>query len=139
MSLRKRGQIWWVDVIAPSGERIRQSAGTDNKALAQEFHDRLKAELWRIARLGEKPRHTWNDAVVKWLKEAAQKATIEADKMHLRWLDRFLSGKHLEVVSRSLVDRITDAKLAEGVSNATVNRMLEVLRAILRKCVNEWE
>jgi hypothetical protein len=28
---------------------------------------------------------------------------------------------------------------AEGVSNATVNRTLEVLRAILRKCVNEWE
>ena len=39
----------------------------------------------------------------------------------------------------SLIDRITDAKLAEGVSNATVNRTLEVLRAILRKCVNEWE
>ncbi len=39
----------------------------------------------------------------------------------------------------ALIDRITDAKLAEGVTNATVNRMLEVLRAILRKCVNEWE
>jgi len=38
-----------------------------------------------------------------------------------------------------MVDRITEAKLAEGVRNATVNRVLEVLRAILRKCVNEWE
>ena len=37
------------------------------------------------------------------------------------------------------IDRITDARIAEGVSNATVNRTLEVLRAILRKCVNEWE
>jgi len=27
----------------------------------------------------------------------------------------------------------------QGVANATVNRNLEVLRAILRKCVNEWE
>jgi integrase len=38
-----------------------------------------------------------------------------------------------------LIDNITDAKLAEGVTNATVNRTLEILRAILRKCVDDWE
>ena len=123
----------------PTGERIRRSAGTANKALAQEFHDQLKAELWRISKLGEKPRRTWNEAVVRWLKESSHKATIEQDKSHLRWLDRYLGGKYLDAISRALIDRITDAKLAEGVSNATVNRTLEVLRAILRKCVNEWE
>jgi integrase len=139
MSLRKRGAVWWVDVIAPNGERIRRSAGTGNKALAQEFHDQLKAELWRIAKLGERPRRAWDKAVVRWLKEASHKATIESDKAHLRWLDRFLGGKPLEAINRGLVDRITEARLGEGVSNATVNRTLEVLRAILRKCVNEWE
>jgi hypothetical protein len=55
MSLRKRGGIWWVDVVASNGERIRRTAGTANKALAQESHDLLKSELWRIAKLGEKP------------------------------------------------------------------------------------
>ena len=69
MSLRKRGGVWWVDVIAPNGERIRRTAGTANKALAQEFHDRVKSELWRIAKLGEKPQRTWNEGVVRWLKE----------------------------------------------------------------------
>ena len=59
MSLRKRGGIWWVDVVAPNGERIRRTAGTANKALAQEFHDRLKADLWRLAKLGERPRKIW--------------------------------------------------------------------------------
>jgi integrase len=139
MSLRKRGGIWWVDVVAPNGERIRRTAGTANKALAQEFHDRLKAELWRLAKLSERPVHTWNEAVVRWLKESSHKATIEQDKSHLRWLDRHLAGKQLDLISRGIVDRITDVKLAEGVSNATVNRVLEVLRAILRKCVNDWE
>ena len=139
MSLRKRGGIWWVDVVAPNGERIRRTAGTANKALAQEFHDRLKAELWRLAKLSERPVHTWNEAVVRWLKESSHKATIEQDKAHLRWLDRHLAGKQLELIGRGIVDRITDMKLAEGVSNATVNRVLEVLRAILRKCVSDWE
>jgi integrase len=99
----------------------------------------LKVELWRIARLGEKPRRTWNEAVVRWLKEQSQKATIDTDKTHFRWLDQHLEGKALDAITRNVIDRITDAKLAEGVSNATVNRVLEIVRAVLRKCVNEWE
>lgn len=139
MPLYKRGSTWWVDIVVPDGERIRRSTGTESKTLAQEFHDRLKAEVWRISKLGEKPRHTWNEAVVRWLKEQSHKATIEMDKIHLRWLDAFLNGKPLDTISRSMIDKITEAKLAEGVTNATVNRLLEVLRAILRRCVNEWE
>lgn len=139
MSLYKRGSAWWVDVVSPSGERIRQSSGTDNKALAQEYHDKLKVELCRISKLGERPSRTWNEAVVRWLREQSHKATINTDKIHLRWLDKHLGGKQLEAINRSLVDRITETKLAEGVSNATANRVLEVLRAILRKAVNEWE
>lgn len=139
MSLCKRGSIWWIHFFTPSGERVRRSTETANKAQAQELHDRLKSELWRIAKLGEKPHRTWNDAVVRWLKEKSEKATIAADRIHFRWLDRFLRDKDLKAIDRALVDRITEARLAEGVTNATVNRTLEVLRAVLRMCVNEWE
>ena len=139
MSLIKRGKVWWVDVIAPNGDRIRRSTGTEEETLAQEYHDRLKVELWQIARLGVRPRHTWSEAVVRWLKEQSHKATIQTDKTHLRWMDRFLNGKYLDAINRDLIDKIVDAKLAEGVTHATVNRVMEVLRAILRKCVNEWE
>lgn len=34
---------------------------------------------------------------------------------------------------------VTKEKLGEGWTNATVNRTLELLRAVLRKSVNEWE
>jgi len=139
MSLRKRSTTWWVDIVTPNGQRIRRSTGTGNKALAQEYHDKLKAELWRKSRLGEKPARKWEDAVVRWLKEAGHKASIEADKIHLRWLDRYLRGKPLTSIDRSLIGRIGQAKKAEGVSNATVNRVVEVLRAILRKAANDWE
>ena len=90
MSLRKRGGIWWIDVAAPSGERIRRSTGTANRDLAQEAHDRFKSELWRILNAGAKPQHTWNEAVVRWLKEQAHKSTAKEDVTKLRWLDRFL-------------------------------------------------
>lgn len=139
MPLYKRGKTWWVDILVPNGERIRRSTGVESKALAQEFHDKLKVEAWRISKLGEKPRHTWNEAVVRWLKEQSHKATIDEDKTKLRWMDRFLRDRPLDTINRAAVDRLTEARQAEGLSNATVNRTLEVLRAILRKCEQDWE
>jgi integrase len=89
--------------------------------------------------LGEKPRQTWNEAVVRWLKEKSHKATAKEDVNMLRWLDPFLGGKELHTITRATIDAITEKKLASGCSNATVNRTLALLRAILRKCANEWE
>jgi integrase len=89
--------------------------------------------------LGEKPQRTWNEAAVRWLKEQSHKATAKEDVSRLRWLDPFLGGERLTAITRASVGRIADAKLAQGCSNATVNRTLALVRAILRKCVNEWE
>jgi integrase len=139
MPLKKRGTVWWVDFVAPSGERVRRSTGTEQKAQAQEYYDRLRADLWRVSKFGEQAERTWNEAVARWLTEQSHKATIETDKIHLRWLHPHLNGKALTAITRARIDRITELKKAEGVRNATVNRVLEVLRAILVKCVNEWE
>lgn len=139
MALFRRGTTWWVDISAPNGQRIRHTTGTTDKALATEYHDQLKAKLWRLAKLGEKPRRTWNEAVTRWLKEKAHKATLDTDKMHLRWLHAYLDGRYLDTITRAYVDHIADERLAAGVSNATVNRTLEVLRAVLNRAAGDWE
>ena len=118
MSLGKRGSTWWIDIALPNGERIRRSTGTESKAQAQEYHDKLKADTWRRTRLGERPRRTWQEAVVRWLREKAHKATIETDKIHLRWLDGHLKGKYLDEISRGLVDQLLEERLSEGVTNS---------------------
>ncbi len=89
--------------------------------------------------MGQKPDYLWNHAVLRWLEETVHKATHEKDKQHLRWLDRYLGGKSLTEITRDVIDELTQTRLRDGVSNSTVNRMLEVLRAILRKAVKEWE
>ena len=139
MGIRKRGSVWWVDFTTPSGERVRRSAETEDKCQAQELHDKLKAEFWRVNKLGDRPRRTWNDAVVRWLTEQAHKASLESDKIHLRWLDMHLNSVDLTAITRERLDRIAAAKQGEGVTPATVNRVMEVPRAILRKCADEWE
>jgi integrase len=76
---------------------------------------------------------------VRWVREQAHKATHKEDKAKLRWLDRYLADREIESINRTVIDTITEAKQAEGCSNATVNRTLALLRAILRKCVSDWE
>jgi integrase len=139
MSLYRRKSVWWVSFTTPDGQRVRRSTGTTNREEAQEYHDRLKAEVWKAQKLGTRPRRTWEQAAVRWLKEKAHKASLEADRMHLRWLDRHLRGMGLETTNRDVLERVMEARLAEGVSNATVNRTMEVVRSILRMAANEWD
>lgn len=139
MSLYRRKSIWWVRFTTPTGKRVRRSTGTADKKQAQEFHDRLKAQIWQVQKLGEKPRRKWEEAVVRWLKIKAHKASIVDDKMHLRWMDRHLRDKYLDEINRDFIDSLVEARLQEGVSNATVNRLLQILRSILRMAAREWE
>lgn len=138
MSLFKRGDRWWVRFTSPDGRRLRRSTGTTDRRKAAEYHDKLKAEFWRVQRLGEKPRRTWNEAVVQWLRETTHKATHEQDRATLRWLDPYLGGKVLGEITRDTIAEIGEAKAREA-SPSTANRHLALIRAILRKARDEWE
>jgi integrase len=134
-----RTNYWYIDFIGANGERIRRSACTEDKQAAQELHDRLKAESWRIKNVGEKPTYTWEDAVVRYLSEQSEKRSLETDKFHLRWVDTFLRGKSLNEINKQVFDKLKYEKLKTGVSNATVNRMLATVRKIVNEAANEWE
>jgi integrase len=138
MSLYKRGNTWWVRFTAPNGERIRRSAGTEDKQTAQEYHDQLKVELWRIYRLGEKPRRTWQEAIVRWMQDKDEKADRYKDVAKLKWFDPFLRDHYLDEINRDVIDHIGATKKAEA-SASTANRYLALLRAILRRARDDWE
>ena len=138
MPIYKRGATWHVDVTAPDGRRIRRSTGTGDKKRAQEYHDHLKVELWRVHNLGEKPRRTWQDAAVRWIREKQYKRTVEGDKAILRWLDPYFGNKYLDEISRDLIDEVAAIK-HERVTSTTVNRYLALVRAILRRARDHWE
>jgi len=136
---RKDSSLWWVKFTAPSGREVRRSSGTTDKRQAQEYEDSLKSKLWRVANLGEKPRRLWQEAVLRFVGEQEGQPSLKDQKMHLRSLDKWLRGRHLDEIGRDLLDNVAKARKSEGVSPATVNRMLEVARAVLRRAVREWE
>ena len=143
---RPNSRLWWLRFTTPDGKEIRRSTGTEDKKDAEEYEAGLKQELWRIARMGEKLRHSWQDAVVQWLAETGHKASQVDDLMHLRWLDPYLKGKLLDEIDKPLIEALKTQRKTEssprrpgGVTNATVNRMLALLRSILRRAEREWE
>jgi integrase len=150
---QKASSLWWVDLTI-GGRRIRQSTGTDNRRKAQEHHDRIKARLWEEERLGIRPRYTWREAVVRYLREAEAegKASLENDRHALRWLDRYLGGKHLDEIDKDVVSFVIEERqkpyvriYATGQEREckpgvdTINRFLTTLRAVLNKAAGEWE
>lgn len=138
MALYKRKNTWWID-ITHNGKRLQRSAGTSDKVTAQRFHDKVKSELWSSTYLNETPAKNWIEAVMRWLTESQHKRSLYDDKVHLRWLSPHLKNYTLNQITRDVIDNIAKVKLAEGCKHASVNRMLAVVRAILRKAEREWE
>ncbi len=138
MGLYKRDGVWWCD-IGHRGKRVRRSTGTHVKADAQRFHEKLKSELWQQAHIQQRPLKSWMDAVMRWLEESKHKRTLDMDKMHLRWIDPYFRTALLHEINQDMIEAVAREKEATGVSPSTVNRMLEVVRAILRKAKQEWD
>lgn len=78
------------------------------------------------------------DAVVRWLDESTHKRSLDMDKMHLTWLDPYFRTKKLSEITRDLVEFVAKKKEETKVSPATVNRVLEVIRAILNRAHKDW-
>lgn len=132
--LNKHG-ICQISLCTPSGKRFRRTAGTSDRREAQELHDKLKHELWRQEKLGEKPKHLWDEACIRWLQENQGKKSLDSDKIKIRLLPE-LRGLLLEDISRDLIHSIVNRKTCSG---STKNRYFALIRAILNKCVNEWD
>jgi integrase len=138
MALYKRNNTWWVK-ISHLGRKIQRSTGTSDKIAAQRFHDKIKSDLWKTNYLDEKPERTWIEAVTRWLDESQHKRSLDDDKIHLRWVSPYFKDLMLTQITRNTIDSIANKKLKEKVKPSTVNRMLEIIRAIFRKAEREWE
>lgn len=130
MSLYKRGNIYWCRWQI-SGKEIRETTGSEDKAKAQEYHDRRRAELWRTVKIGEKPIETWEEAALQWVEEHAQfKRSFKDDQQRLGWLTAKLAGRQITSITTDDMLKIR-SELIKTRSTSTVNRYLSVISSIL--------
>ena len=138
MSIYLRNNIWWTKFMAPDGTRIQRSTGTEDRQQALEFEAKIHSDLWRVYHLGEKPRILWKEAVVRFMREKQNKDSSNEISI-FKYLDPYFGHLYVDEIRRMHVDDIIQQRLKEGVSNATVNRLLQKLRAVLNKAHKEWE
>ncbi|SPX93071.1 site-specific tyrosine recombinase XerC [Morganella morganii] len=165
MSIKLRYGVWHCDFVSPSGKRIRRSLETSDKRQAQELHDQLKAEAWRVEKLGDYPSVTFDDACLRWLQEKEHKKSLDDDKTKIEYFLGFFSGKLLSSITETDILKATSgminrkhkevwkikaasakkkgAKIApykpKSATQATKDRYLAFLRSLFRAAVNDWK
>ena len=136
---------WQIGFSTPNGQRIRRTSGTEDKQAAKQLDVKLQAEIWAQQHLGKKPPKLWIEAVIRWINEKeGVKKSLVTDKFHLRWLSSYLDKLTLDQIDKSIVTHLIEERKKSGksgrpISNSTVNRMLEVIRAILKRAQTDWE
>lgn len=137
MSLYQRKGIWWIYLIAPNGKKIRKSTEVSDKQEAQRKHDMLKVQLIKAPQSVLVGNHTWQEATNRWLAESKHKATWDKDKMVLHWFGQQIGQTKLRDITADMIAEAMQLK-ADEVKPATINRYLQVIRAVLRKAEREW-
>ena len=136
---RKDSRFWWIGLVLPDGRRVCQSTGCINRTDAESYLVRLKNEAFEAKQQGLLGIFVWQQAVVRYLEELVDKRSLSDDKDHLKKLDPYLRSLKLDAIDMSVLQPfIRDRKLKDGVSNATVNRALEVVRRILNVAHQDW-
>jgi len=142
MALYKRGKHWFIDYYYPpgrNGKRIRERVGPSKDeariVLAERLKDIRQGRNPELRQIAPKP----FSAMVEEFKvrHVAHLRDHGGYGVSLRVLERHFEGKTLQEMTPGAVQEFISARLAEGVSKATVNRN----RACLSKmfsCAKQW-
>lgn len=165
MALKQRYGNWYCDFVEPGGKRVRRCLDTTDRRQAQELYDKLKADAWRVNKLGEIPEHTFDEACLRWLSEKDHKRSLDDDRTKIEYFLRHFSGVNVSSITEdkvmaavaNMVDRRhlrtwsvkRDAAQRKGktapsykvkyVSAATRSQYLSFMRGLLRLAADEWK
>jgi len=143
MSIYKhpKSGIYYVDVIVAGSKRVRRSTGTQDKVAAQEFHDKVKAQLWRSKHLGEQRQYTFEEAAVEFLKQHAHTRDYGSKVQHIKfWREQFSGCTLCSLTTESIRDALPTHKRSrygqsKPLTGATKNRYLATLSKLLHDAV----
>lgn len=137
MSAFKRGRSWYAR-FELGGRQFKKSLGAGStRQDALEWEARVRKD--HVAgQLGRAPQRSIDEAVNRWLDgEAKNHADVKGDEARARaWLP-FIEGKPLRDTVRVASDAVA-AWLAAGISPATINRRIALVRRVCRLAHSSW-
>lgn len=136
---RKDSRFWWIDTTLPNGKRLCCSSKTEDRTEAEAYLAKLRHEAFQVAMFGIKEKHSWQEAVVRYLETKASLRSIEDVRRICRNLHPYLGDLMLDQISGDVIWSITQGELKKGNKPATVNRYLATVRSLLRMARDEWQ
>jgi len=139
MALRKRGNVWWLDICI-DGKRFRRSLHTDNKLEALERYKEKKDELIAEHR---KKKPKFSDFCKKYIDWAwsPKPASALREEQRLEKIKDFFSSldiEYLDEITPYHIEQLKAKLKKKGLSKATINRYLQLLRGLFYKAI-DWE
>ena len=142
MSLSKRNGVYYIDIRSPSGERIRRSTGVSDKKLAQEYHDKVKHELWAISRLDKRLERTFDEALLLLLNDGKDQKDYATKVRHAKYWRPIFGGKSVSSITGEMIYNnlpTHNAKNKAPLAPATINKYRKtILRALSLAQKNNW-
>jgi len=135
MSLFRRGRVWWCQIYR-DGVRHQFSTGTANRKQAEAVEEKYKADLHATAfGIPNFDRQITVGALVAHFLAEGNPSIYHQDRIK-QFLPYFSEYQALRL-TRALLAEYRAARQAGGVTDATINRDLSVLRRILNWAVDQ--
>ncbi len=135
--LTKRGNIWWVNKRI-NGESIRESTGTSVFAEAQEYLNLRLIELRESKVSKERPKRTFNESAARYILENEHKRSLPRDDLAIRTVMPFIGDLDIGDIHYGKLQVYVDDRLSKGIANATINRDMASVRAVLKAASTQW-
>lgn len=137
--MRKKSKFWQIE-FQFNGKTIRRSSGTTNKEEAEQKEAALKRQLWQERELGVKPKRSWDEAVLRHLKEKKHKKSYNNFLDAFRVLTPYFRKYQLQELTRTVIDEeLEQVQDDREITNARINRLASYIRTMLNNACYEWE
>jgi len=136
---RKDSPIWWVSLTDPSGKRIRRPTGTTDRREAEALEAKWKLESYRSKRWDEQPKRSFEELMIGYLREHAERSSARSDRMRTAQLRTHFGGRMIDDLVPGDVRAYIAKRRADGVSDSTINREMALFSSAINFANREWD
>lgn len=131
---RPDSPYFWASFVDSSGSRIRRSTGTSDRQEAEAVLAKWRLEVHEEKQWGKEPSRSFEQVMVEYLNEVKGRRSIESIRHMVRQLRQSFAGRAMESLRGKDVAAHIARRRADGVSDTSINRELEVLSAAINHC-----
>lgn len=140
---RSDSPYYWASFTDASGQRARRSTGirksNEGRREADALLSKWKMEVHQEKQWDREPSRSFEDVMVEYMQYAVRLRSADTVKYFVRQLRTSFAGRAMENLRAADIADHKTRRMADGVSDSSINRELEVLSAAINHVRNKLE